>query len=205
MSRRRKSWQQNSAMAMQDLLSNALAAVMVLMMLASAFAGSGKEFYKARGNKDTVEGRHALRRGDWEPAPAPLPDKRAPKYIWVHATILSQGIQTPTLRLLTETGNAPEYSYYSSVTKPARTEHVFCVRSRESSEWTISLANPHLDVEQILVEVTSDDEEVLRKKPIGRADLPADNAGPLVRICRNDDAVLRVGMAAQGRPAIRCE
>src|SRR5262249_34279923 len=124
MKERRKNWHANSAMAMQDLLSNALAAVMVLMLLASAFAGSGKEFYKARGNKDIAEGRHASRRGDWEPAPEPLPDKRSPKYIWVHATILAQGVQPPTLRLLAESGNAPEYSYYRSLARASRTEHV---------------------------------------------------------------------------------
>lgn len=190
---------------MQDLLSNALAAVMVLMMLASAFAGAGKEFYKARGNKDSIEGRHALRRGDWDVAPAIKDDNQAPKYVWIHATVHSQAMNLPMLGLRSESGASPEYSYYRSDPKSGRSEHVFCVLSRQESEWTIFLKEGDAGILQFLVEVVSDDEELLRRKTLRNSDLPSDRSRPLVRVCRQDNSVLRVGLASQGKPADRCE
>src|SRR5262245_19591712 len=122
-----------SGLALQDLLCNAHAAVIVLTMIATAFAGVGHNLF--RGDmRDQREGRHAALLAQWHRTF--LADSgRGARIVWVHATIATElDSQRVEVGIDSVRGGVPAFMYYRDDANPR--EHIFQLDLDQPGEWS---------------------------------------------------------------------
>lgn len=155
--------------AMQDLLSNALAAVIVLTMIATAFVGMGGRAFSTPA-ASTPRGQH-VGPVDWRRPPVPADAVRESITVWLHATILLDAFDAAAgLVLESVRGSPPSHVYFRDPGRAAASspnEHLMKVTLDQPGEWRLSAdANwPAVSrTGRIAVEVSVDHQQVAHCK-----------------------------------------
>ena len=169
----------DASLSFQDLLSNALAAVIVLTIIAMAISGTGREFFRPP-EDDVQPGAHLPQLRAWIP-PDPA-EEREIRHVWVQVTVDSTEMVG---RLSYDSINSEERRADYYVGGHNDTEHTMLIPLERGARWRVGIA-PRTGVERLRVSVVAEEILLIDAAVVGRGAL-CSSPVTFLAVCADDE------------------
>ena len=198
MSRRREE-EADTSLSLQDLLSNALAAIIVLTMIAMAITGTGKEFFKPP-ESDTDPGSDRARLLIWTP-PEPYEQKET-EWVLVQVTVDGTG-EIPPLEAKSR-GPAAELPHEFSGQQASGVggaEQLLVLPVKAGVTWSVSLEET-LGLQRLRMRVQA--EQRLLRDAVLLDSNELCGGRPFLQVCTDKDGTISAVVRERCGQALRC-
>jgi len=198
--RRRSDSSHNQGLGLQDLLSNALGAVIVLTLIAAAITGTGRTFLRTPERvRQTPEEADIV---EWRP-PEPIPEERPSDTVLVEIDLaLDAPEEQPLLRAESASGTERHPSRLFS--PGARQAYALLLPMEDGASWSIGLSAPER-VTRMALRVHAG-ASLLRESDWSRPVPSCPGATTVLSLCRpGADAPIRTSLVMSCERPRRCE